>query len=101
MTRLYVTRDADGQIAHVTSDPQAEGAEPARLEDTDVQRYLAGLDLDLVRVLEDVIDLLVSKGVFHFTDLPEAAQQKLLHRKSVRRQWRSLENPLSGDEEIF
>ena len=101
MTRVFVTRDASGQIARVTSDADAEGAEAARLDDADVQRYLADLDLDLVRVLEDVIDLLVSKGAFHFTDLPEAAQQKLLHRKSVRRQWRSLENPLSGDEEIF
>lgn len=41
-------------------------------------------DAELARVLEDVIDLLTQKGVFQFTELPEAAQDKLLRRKKIR-----------------
>lgn len=41
-------------------------------------------DKDLIRVLEDVIDLLTSKGIIQFTDLPQAAQQKLLSRQHIR-----------------
>lgn len=41
-------------------------------------------DKDLIRVLEDVIDLLTLKGIIQFTDLPEAAQQKLLSRQHIR-----------------
>lgn len=41
-------------------------------------------DKDLIRVLEDVIDLLSSKGIIQFTDLPKAAQQKLLSRQHIR-----------------
>ena len=35
---------------------------------------LADSDMRLVRVLEDVIDLLISRDVIRFTDLPQAAQ---------------------------
>jgi hypothetical protein len=41
-------------------------------------------DRDLIRVLEDVIDLLTVKGVIQFTDLPKAAQEKLLSRQNIR-----------------
>lgn len=41
-------------------------------------------DRDLIRVLEDVIDLLTVKGIIQFTDLPKAAQQKLLSRQTIR-----------------
>ena len=36
------------------------------------------------RVLEDVINLLVDQGTIRFTDLPEAAQHKLLSRRELR-----------------
>lgn len=41
-------------------------------------------DMAFVRVLEDVINVLMDKGVISFTDLPEPAQQKLLERQSLR-----------------
>jgi len=41
-------------------------------------------DLPFVRVLEDVIDLLIDKSLIRFTDLPLAAQNKLLQRRSTR-----------------
>ncbi len=41
-------------------------------------------DLDLIRVLEDVVCVLVERGVIQYTDLPEAARQKLDQRALVR-----------------
>lgn len=41
-------------------------------------------DLDFIRVLEDLIDLLVGKELLMFSDLPSAAQQKLIDRRRIR-----------------
>lgn len=45
---------------------------------------LSQSDTSLVRVLEDLIDVLITRGVIQFTDLPEAAQAKLLERRETR-----------------
>ena len=47
---------------------------------------LSQSDFELIRVLEDLIDLLVDNDTILFTDLPEAAQNKLLKRKSTRKE---------------
>ena len=52
---------------------------------TDHQSLLKKSDLDMARVMEDLVELLIARNVIRFTDLPDAAQQKLLSR----RQWRS------------
>jgi hypothetical protein len=52
---------------------------------------LSQTDTSLVRVLEDLIDVLITRGVIQFTDLPEAAQAKLLERRETRA---SLDNRL-------
>ena len=41
-------------------------------------------DAAIARVLEDLIDVLINKGVIQFTDLPEAAQNKLMTRRQTR-----------------
>jgi hypothetical protein len=45
---------------------------------------LAGTDLSFIRVLEDLIELLISKNTITFTDLPPAAQEKMLERQHLR-----------------
>ena len=35
-------------------------------------------------MLEDVVDLLISKGVILFTELPDSAQQKIMNRQQLR-----------------
>ena len=47
-------------------------------------KALSDTDADLARVLEDLIDVLITRGVIQFTDLPEAAQGKLLERRQPR-----------------
>jgi hypothetical protein len=65
----------------------------------DVSRErLAESDQALIRVVEDLIDTLVAKDLLHFTDLPEAAQAKLLERRSLRRSVNAL-NLLQDDEQ--
>lgn len=63
---------------------------------------LSQTDTSLVRVLEDLIDVLITRGVIQFTDLPEAAQAKLLERRETRA---SLNNrlqllPMDGDNDL-
>ena len=38
----------------------------------------------MARVLEDLIDVLITRGHIQFTDLPDAAQAKLLERRQTR-----------------
>ena len=45
---------------------------------------LSQTDAGLARVLEDLIDVLINRGLIQFTDLPEAAQAKLLERRQTR-----------------
>ena len=54
----------------------------------------------LVRVLEDLIDLLIARDVVRFTDFPDAAQEKLLERRSMRHVIGAL-HLLDGSDEVF
>ncbi len=45
---------------------------------------LSATDQDFVRVLEDVVQLLIDKGVILFTELPESAQDKIVWRQRLR-----------------
>ncbi|MCB1801986.1 MAG: hypothetical protein KDI82_09900 [Gammaproteobacteria bacterium] len=100
MQQLFVVRDAEGHISGLSSEASTN-AEPASIDDPQVQEFLHKLDVDLVRVLEDVIDLLVARGVFRFTDLPESAREKLLFRKNLRSQWQPVPDPLGSEEGLF
>ena len=80
---LYVQKDRDGNIIGLTQIP-GENTEEASLSDPAVRAFLTQTDADMVRVLEDLIEVLVQKNVFSITDLPESAQLKLLYRKNTR-----------------
>lgn len=49
-----------------------------------IQTVLNRLDLDMVRVIEDVIDILIEKNMMLFTDLPNPVQSKILFKKQIR-----------------
>lgn len=57
-------------------------------------------DQALIRVVEDLIDTLIRKELLHFTDLPEAAQAKLLERRSLRRSVNALSLLKDDDLEL-
>jgi len=66
-------------------------------ESTATGRF-AELDADFVRVIEDVIDTLISKNVINITDLPVEAQTKLFSRKSFRERATKDALKLFGDD---
>ena len=97
----FVSRDAEGRIMAVAAEPTAAATEAIDAEAPELQAFLARIspngtndlartDLGLIRVVEDLIETLMDKNVLRFTDLPEAAQQKLVARRSLRRSLNSL-----------
>ena len=63
------------------------------------RQELSALDADFIRVLEDLIDALLSNGTLRLTDLPPQALEKLSQRKRVRQRLRnSLDLIDDGDE---
>ncbi|MDX5298200.1 MAG: tryptophan synthase subunit beta like protein [Gammaproteobacteria bacterium] len=106
---VHVKRDKQGRV-HTVSLMEGQDTEPMDMHAPEVQAFRAVLaegapqftesDLQLVRVLEDVIALLVDRGVIRFTDLPEPARAKLMARESLRKERRGLDL-LVDDEEIL
>lgn len=93
----YVRRNEQGEIISVSkeaisdddqllpnNDPELMSFLSQGLSEDNPLNYLIKSDLDLTRVLEDLIDLLVLKGVINFTDFPVSAQNKLLGRRKAR-----------------
>jgi len=84
----FVKRNDSGAIVAVFRHPVQEGLEELDARDPELNTYLYDTvldlaarkewiesDLGLVRVLEDLVQVLIEKGVLMYTDLPEAAQE--------------------------
>ena len=108
----YVVRDKNGSVISVIATPGS--AEDGRLQASDeeiaeflegdsaakvLQEVLVASDLSFVRVLEDLISVLLEKELLMLTDLPEAAQEKILERKHVRRKISDLSRLVADEEE--
>ncbi len=92
----FVSRDDNGRIAAVAAEATGTAVEAIGADSPELQAFLAQLspegtsdlartDLALIRVVEDLIETLMDKNVLRFTDLPEAAQHKLMQRRSLRK----------------
>ena len=108
----YVVRDKNGCVISVIATPGS--AEDGRLKASDdeiedlmeddsatkeLQEVLVASDLSFVRVLEDLISVLLDKEILMLTDLPEAAQEKILERKHIRRKISDLSRLVADEEE--
>ncbi len=94
---IYVKRAATGEITAIDFSP-APGFEQSNLFDPEISEFLQAssenselikevldrVDMEMGRVVEDLIDVLIDKGVMNFTDLPEVVQNKLLFKKTIR-----------------
>jgi len=101
----YVKRNEQGAIIAV-QDTQADSGyqwiEANSLEVTaQAKEALTSTDQEMVRVVEDLIDLLMEKQIFVFTELPEAVQAKLNSRKRLREDINSLAILVKDDDAIF
>lgn len=94
----YIERNQNNQIIALFAEAPSGDAEYLPSSDIDVMgflnssptdehsiQFLTSSDYELVRVLEDLIEVLVEKDLLLFTELPVAAQKKLMQRRSVRK----------------
>lgn len=101
----YVQRDSAGKVVAIFAQPgpghdellPAGHLDLAALVDAD---HFAHLDADLIRVIEDVVDVLIDRGLLRLTDLPPEAQRKLLTRKGARARLREGLDLLGTDDVI-
>ncbi len=107
-----VKRDASGHIVAVYRERTDEAPdylasghpEVAEFTGPDSGRAERGgmlqSDLEMIRVYEDLIDILISKRIVVLTDFPSAAQEKLVRRKRLRSSLSSLTEVLApGDDD--
>ena len=90
----FVKRDETGNLVAVSRESGAGFEEELAKDDPAVSAFFLGVgsethsldatDQDFVRVLEDVVDLLIAKGLILFTELPVDAQQKIMLRQQLR-----------------
>jgi hypothetical protein len=105
---FHVSRSIDGAI-HSVSRQLTPGCETLEEDDPEIQRFFKdtngpgfdAADAGFVRVLEDLIDTLILKNVLQHTDLPAAAQKKLLIRKGLRSRIQGALNLLGRDDRIL
>ena len=105
----YVKRDEQGRIIAVNLEP-GEGLVELQFTSPELMEFMRQMaleqstlqesDMRLVRVLEDLIDLLIDRDVIRFTDLPLPAQEKLMERRSLRQTLGAL-NLLGGANETI
>jgi hypothetical protein len=109
----YVTRNKKGEIKaiHATPPPNSkvEWVVPEQMVEVigflnasqsaeHSYAFMDSSDIELIRVLEDLIDLLCEKHIIAFTELPETAQQKLGMRKQVRKNMEGFASLIDEDE---
>jgi hypothetical protein len=96
----YVKRDKEGRITTVNLE-SSNGFEALPASSPELLEFMHRMGLEqstlqqsdtrLVRVLEDLIDLLISRDLIRFTDLPLPAQEKLMERRSMRQSFGALD----------
>ncbi len=105
---MFVKRNISGEICAVSiecedgicetvDEASSELAEFLGHHKPDVKQSLEHSDLQMARVMEDVVHLLIDKNIIQFTELPIAAQQKLMSRREMRGKFQAIN--LLGDEE--
>ncbi|ALI07237.1 MULTISPECIES: hypothetical protein [Pseudomonas] len=107
---FYVQRDAQGLLVRVEATAYAEATETLPADSHEIQDWFANQavenslkqlkqsDLEMIRVLDDLIQVLTSKGVIRVTDLPAAAQAKLMDRTQAREALGGLSRLIDDDE---
>lgn len=109
----YVSRDTSGRIIGISDRPGPGATENLPASHPDVMRYMEGLtpdnmrqrlnqsDLEMARIAEDLIDVLIARNILNFTDLPREAQRKLIARQKLRRNLSALSTLVNQDDDIL
>jgi hypothetical protein len=108
----FVSRDETGRVTALFREQTPEAREylpaghPEIVEFSGEAPAAAGerpdmlhSDLEMIRVYEDLIDILISKRIVVLTDFPTAAQEKLVRRKRLRSSLSSLTEVLAPEDD--
>lgn len=98
---MFIQRNREGAIIAVSRVEQPGFTEHLPEDREELTEFIAETgtssdllrqsDADLIRVIEDLIDLLTDKGVFQYTELPTKVQEKLNTRRTLRRKANKLD----------
>ena len=111
----YVIRDSAGKIVQVIEETVSGGYETLPEDSAELREYYDGRELGpntlrmqlvrsdqgMARLVEDLIDILISRHVIQFTDLPPAAGAKYLQRQGKREQLNAIKSLIEDDKDIF
>ena len=104
----YVKRNPQGRIIGLSVEPQESGGEQLDPGHPEVKAFLesardhlSSSDSETIRVIEDLVDVLIRKKLLLLTDLPQAAQQKLMNRQRIRNELCVLGNLMVDKEDIL
>ncbi|APW47100.1 hypothetical protein [Rhodoferax antarcticus] len=106
---FHVLRSPDGSIQQV-SKVTLHNSEPLEESDPELGAFLGNAppqpsfgtaDAEFVRVIEDLIDVLITKNLIMHTDLPAAAQKKLMFRKGLRSRLNGALDLLDSDDRVI
>lgn len=91
----YAKRDSQGQIVALSViktdecyefiDNNSDELSLALTKFSSANTNILASDVAMIRVIEDIIDILISKSLISVNDLPQSVQLKLLARKSYRK----------------
>ncbi|HSE76917.1 MAG TPA: hypothetical protein VLG66_02860 [Alphaproteobacteria bacterium] len=107
----FIRRDSNGAIIDTCDHARSDAIEFLDAEDPEVLRFVASRavdsdikeqlnisDIDMARVIEDLIELLIAKGTIAADDLPEIVRLKLKRRRELRRSIASLGQLVAEDD---
>ncbi len=110
----YVQRNKSGEIIALHRVANKHATEILALNNEEVisfllvsaseektREFLSQTDTEMIRVVEDIIELLVQKNLILFTELPIKAQEKFIGRRKLREKIDPEEQLLIDDEHII
>lgn len=114
----YAKRNEDGEIIALTAQPSNDDDPLLMPDDPEVVLFLTQAsmggferarlnlelltdDLKMIRVVEDLIDLLTAKGIILFSELPAAVQEKILSKRVKREQMLPGNDILVNDDKLL
>ena len=114
----YVQRNQAGAIVSLTVLPLSDTDQFLMPDDLEILQFLSrtksdvgdqdgvsmelfAADLKMIRVVEDLIDLLTLKGVILFSELPGPVQEKILNKRSTREKFVNSNDILVDDSSLL
>lgn len=105
---VFIKRDENKKIIAVFAEKDEKDLEQIANDDPDLKMFLLKCaidkdyaliqsDLELIRVIEDIIHILMAKNIIHITDFPDPVIEKLSAREAIRGHFDNLSNLFNDD----